>query len=110
MTKQIITIGLSLLVAGSSVYGSGMRGGQECGYGKNFNNNHKRGMLLNSNKSSSSMYAFMSSISDLDLSRTQSSKIKRIMFDFRESKIADDKVVMITFDKNGKFNNFNLTY
>ena len=103
MRKKIITVGLALLVAGSSAYGFGMRGAQG-GCDNNFNNKHKRGMLLNLNKNSNSMYALMSSISDLDLSKTQRSKIRKVMFDLRESKIADDKVAMITFDENGKFN------
>jgi Spy/CpxP family protein refolding chaperone len=102
MKKQIITIGLAVLVAGSSAYGFGMKGGCE----NDSYDSHKRGMLLNSNKSSNSMYSLMSVISDLELSRTQQLDIRKIMFDLREEniqKMEDTHSFNVTFTKDGKF-------
>ena len=108
MKKQIITLGLAVLVAGSSAYGFSMRGGHGCG--DDFQNNHKKGMLLNTHKSSNGMYRLMSTISDLDLTRTQRVEIRKVMFDLREKNIEtmeDKKTFTLTFTKDGKFNKEN---
>ncbi len=105
MKKQIITLGLAVLVAGSSAYGFDMRGGKGCQ--DNSSNNHKKGMLLKSHKSSNSTYGLMSSISELDLSRTQRVEMRKVMFDLREKnieKMEDKKHFSFTFNKDGKFN------
>jgi len=105
MKKQIITLGLAVLVAGSSAYGFDMRGGKGCQ--DNSLNNHKKGMLLKSHKSSNSTYGLMSSISDLDLSRVQKVEIRKVMFDLREKnieKMEDKNTHSFTFNQNGDFN------
>jgi len=105
MKKQIITLGLAVLVAGSSAYAFSMKDRDGCG--DNFQNNHKRGMTLNSHQSSKSMYSLMSTISDLDLTRTQKVQIRKVMFDLREKNIEtmeDKKTLSLIFTKEGKFN------
>ncbi len=104
MRKYIITIGLAVVVASSSAYGFGKRDGQ--GYGDNFPNNHKRGGILSSNKIQSGIYSFMSAISNLNLSNTQKTKIREVMFKFKQNKIEqreNTKTSTITFDENGNF-------
>jgi len=106
MKKQIITLGLAVLVAGSSAYAfGGPRGGQDCG--DNSFKGHKKGMILNSNIKSNSMHSLMSAISDLNLSSSQRSDIRKIMFDLREQNIQqmeDGVAFKITLDGNGRFN------
>ncbi len=102
MRKQMMMIGLAVVVASSSLYGFGRGGGGPDG----FSNKHKRGGLINSNKQSNSMYSFMSAISNLDLSKTQRADIRKVMFKFKESKIEqreNSKASAIIFDENNNF-------
>ncbi len=104
MKKQIITLGFAVLVASSSAYGFGMKSG---GCEKNSNNSHNKGILLKSDKSSNGIHSLMSVVSSLDLSRTQKSEIRKVMFNLKEENIKNmdgKKSFTITFNKDGKFN------
>lgn len=98
MRKQILTAGLAILVASSSVYafGGGFERGSNCG-DKMMNKSFMKSQ-------NSGMYQIISIVSDMDLSKEQWIEIKKTMHDMKKERF-DDKQERptITFNKDGSF-------
>lgn len=100
MKKKLVTLGLAVLVAGSSAYAFGPRGGADFACGKG---SHKES-FLGHHKSLNGMHDFMSIVSDMKLENSQWVEIRKTMFDLKIQRLKDmqeGEGFRIKFDKNG---------
>lgn len=98
MRKQILTIGLAVLVASSSVYAfGGFDRDSNCASHKMMNKSYMKSQ-------NNGVHKVMSIVSDMDLTSSQWIEIKKTMLDMRKERL-DDKQDMptITFNKDGSF-------
>ena len=100
MRTKIVTLGLAVVVAASSVYafgGSKFFGDCDRGMGK------KQFMHTSSN-SNSGMKDVMMTLSDMDLTRDQWRNIRKVMFDLKEQRFDSfDENKVVVLDKKGNF-------
>ncbi len=101
MKKQILTIGLTILVAGTSAQAF-MNNGDNDSCGKRM---HKKSFM--SHKKDSGLHSVMSIVSDMDLSDSQWLKIRTTMKSMKKDRFKNHdskKISKIILDKDGNFN------
>ncbi len=100
MKVKLITLGLAVLVATSSVYAFGDPQGWNCGNQQN-RMPFSQSMAFNGN----GMRDVMMTLSSMDLSKTQWSEIRKVMFEMRDQHfdVSTEKASVVVIHKDGTF-------